>query len=55
MDGELFANTAAVENAIVHLYDNLYHEDQPSRRFMGVLLLALLVLTWDLEKDFKED
>ena len=44
VDGEFFADVVLVKNAIVQFYDNLYREDQPSRLFLGVLLLTPLVL-----------
>ena len=44
VNGELYVDAASAKNMIVHFYENLYHEDQPSRIFLMVLLLPLLVL-----------
>ena len=56
MDGELFVDAPLVNNAIVHLYENLYHEDQPSRIFLdGVAFASSLDDARALQKDFTKD
>jgi len=58
VDDELFVD-AAVKNAIVNFYENLYHEDQPSRPFLGGIAFNSISLdvddTWDMKKDLIED
>ena len=41
---ELHADVSSVERAIVNFYENLYHEDHPSRSFLNGLSFSLLVL-----------
>jgi len=55
-DGECFADAASVKNAIVLFYDHLYHEDQPSRPFLGSIAFNSISLedARDLVKDFTE-
>ena len=45
------------KNAIVHFYQNLYHEDRPSRLFLDGTAFVSISLDddRDLEKDFRED
>ena len=57
MDGELYDDAALVNDAIVHFYENLYHEDQPSKIFLDGIAFAYISLddARDLENDFSED
>jgi len=57
VDGKLYVDAALVNNAIVHFYENLYHEDQPSRIFLDGITFASISLddARDLENDFIED
>ena len=58
VDGVLCDDAAALANdTIVHFYENLYHEDQPSRIFLDGIAFASISLddARDLEKDFTED
>ena len=55
VDRELYVDAVLVNNAIVHFYENLYYEDQPSSLFLDGIAFASLSLdsVKDLEKDFK--
>jgi len=45
VDVEFYVDAASARNAIVKFYENLYHEDQPSRFFFLMeSLLPLLAL-----------
>ena len=57
MDGELYVDDASVNNVIVHFYENLYHEDQPSRIFLDGIAFSSISFddARDLENDFTED
>ena len=57
VNDELYVDAASVNNAIVHFYENLYHEDQPSRIFLNGITFASISLhaARDPEKDFTED
>ena len=33
-----------MKNTIIHFYENLYHEDQPSRLFLGGITVAAISL-----------
>jgi len=57
VDGELYNDAALVNDAIVHFYENLHHEDQPSRIFLDGIAFASITLddASDLENDFTED
>ena len=46
-----------VKNAIVHLYENLYCENKPSRLFVDGIAFGSIILdvAKDVEKDFTED
>ena len=54
VDGELYVDTALVNNALFHFYENLYHEDQPSRIFLDGIAFASISLddATDLENFF---
>ena len=39
---KLFVDATSVKSAIVHFYENLYHEDQPSRSFLGRYLIIYI-------------
>jgi len=57
VDGEPFIDAVAVKNAIVHYYEDLYQEDQPSRPFLDGIPFPSMSLdeARDLEKVFIED
>jgi len=57
VDGELYVDAALVNNAIVHFYENLYKEDQPSMIFLDGIAFAFISCddARNLEKDFAED
>jgi len=50
-------DAASARNAIVNFYENLYHEDQPSRFFLDGIAFASISPedASDLVKDFTED
>jgi len=56
VDGQLYVDAVLVNNAIVHFYENLYYEDQPSRIFLADIAFASISLddAIDLEKVFTE-
>ena len=52
VDGEPFIDAATVKNAIIHFYENLYQEDQPSRCFLNGIVFASISL--DEARDHSE-
>ena len=58
VDGMLYDDAAALANdTIVHFYENLYHEDQPSRIFLDGIVFTSISLddARDLENDYAEE
>jgi len=57
VDGEFYVDAASARNMIVNFYENLYHEDQPSRFFLDGIAFASISPddAGDLVKDFTED
>jgi len=56
VEGELHVDDSSMKDAIVHFYEQLYHENFPSRPFLEGISYSTINLedVWELEKEFSK-